>query len=245
MKKIILALNLLLLSIAAYADNVQWQAIAPGFFYTQFQAKVAPQGYVHAFRFNLQNYQLRSALAKDQQNLSNNVADLVKTNQALLGVNGGFFTPNFQPIGLRINQGVVRNPIQNTAWWGVFFTRNNQAYIVGKNDFKTNKSIDFAVQSGPRLLINGKIPNLKPGVANRTALGIDGNGNVIILVTDNAPLATDDLATIMKNDLGCVNAINLDGGSSTQLYAKINKFKLNLPSFANVTDAVLVVPRSS
>lgn len=244
MKRIILALTLFLMCMTGFASNIEWQTLAPGFFYTEFQPRLAPQGFIHAFRFNLQQYQLRSVLAKDQQNLSNNVANFVKTSQAWLGVNGGFFDPNFQPIGLRMNQGIVRNPIQNTSWWGIFFTRNNQAYIVGKNDFKASKNIDFAVQSGPRLLINGQVANLKPGFANRTALGIDGHGNVVVLVTDNAPMTTEDLAVLMKDQLGCVNALNLDGGSSTQLYANIHKFKLNLPSFANVTDAVLVLPKS-
>jgi exopolysaccharide biosynthesis protein len=47
----------------------------------------------------------------------------------------------------------------------------------------------------------------------------------------------------IEGGLGCMNALNLDGGSSTQLYAKTQDFSLSIPSFSAVTDAVVVVPK--
>jgi uncharacterized protein YigE (DUF2233 family) len=107
------------------------------------------------------------------------------------------------------------------------------------------------VQSGPRLLVDGQIPKqLRPGVANRSALGIRRNGQVVILATQNISLSTLELAQIMQrsepeNGLACWQALNLDGGSSTQLYAKVNDFMLSIPSFMPVADVVVVMPRLS
>lgn len=55
----------------------------------------------------------------------------------------------------------------------------------------------------------------------RTAVGHTGNGHAILLVVDGRQSASEGvtlerLANIMK-DLGCVEAMNLDGGGSTQM----------------------------
>lgn len=226
---------------------LQWEPIAPGLEYAKINAFGLGSRGIHAFRFDLKNYQLQLVYTK-QQNRLIDIASLVHANRAIIGVNGGFFTPDLKPLGLRINQGKITSPIKNTTWWGIFFTRELQAYIVAANQFKPSKDINFAVQSGPRLIVNGQIPSLKPGVANRTALGITRDNKIILLATANFPLSTLELAKIMKaptdqGGLNCDNVLNLDGGSSTQLYARLNNFSLSVPSFAMVTDAVLVIPK--
>ena len=109
------------------------------------------------------------------------------------------------------------------------------------NNFKHNKNIDFAVQSGTRLIINGNIPSLKPGFAERSALGITKDGKIIILVTKNTPITTTYLANLMQDKpLNCVNAINLDGGSSSQLFANFDNLKINSLGFSEISDAILI-----
>ena len=232
----------------AFAASLQWQTLAPGLEYTKVNtfAGIGNKG-IHAFRFDLQRYQLQLAFTQ-QQNRLTNIIELMNTNHAIIGVNGGFFTPDLKPLGLRIAEGQIKSPLKNTAWWGVFFTKGAQAAIVSPNSFKASKKINFAVQSGPRLIVNGQITNLKPGMANRTALGITRDNKIVLLVSNGFPLSTQELAKIMQapenqGGLNCFNALNLDGGSSTQLYARINKFSLSVPSFAMVTDAVLVIPK--
>lgn len=237
------------IAISCYASPLQWRTLAPGMQYT----KINPYGGfsgLHIFRFDLQHYQLKLAFTQDTQSFPTSIYNLVRKNNAVIGVNGGFFTPDLKPLGLRMNNGEVKNPIKPTVWWGVFYTQSGRAYVVPQRAFRPSKSIDFAVQSGPRLIVNGNIPSLKPGVANRTALGITRSGEIILLVTNGSPLSMDELAHIMlrpesRGGLDCVNALNLDGGSSTQLYANLDDFSLNVPSFAPVTDAVLVVPKNN
>ena len=156
------------------------------------------------------------------------VDEIAHFSKALVTINGGFFDHNHHPLGLRIGSQQQYNPLKRISWWGVFYIKDKKPYLSGLNNYKSNEHIDFAVQSGPRLLIHGRIPSLKPGRAERSALGISPDGRVIILVTENAPMTT--------------TALNLDGGSSSQLYADIGSLQLNVHGFSNVSDAIVVKP---
>ena len=154
---------------------------------------------------------------------------------------GVFFEKNYHRFGLRIRNHQQLSPLKSISWWGVFYTKKGHAYLSNAKRFKQSDRIDFAIQSGPRLLINGRIPSLRAGLAERSALGITQDGHVIILVTEHAAMSTTDLARLMKAPpLNCINALNLDGGSSSQLYAKINSFQLNVHGFSNVSDGIIV-----
>jgi len=246
--RIIISLLFILGTSLSYGKT-SWQTLAKGLQYTQLTISPGfPNGSIHAFKFNLKNYRLDLDLTHNNQYPLLSVKSLVLEKKALLGINGGFFTPDLKPVGLRIKNHQVQSPIKNISWWGVFYIKNNKAYIVKKSHFKNQNSIKLAVQSGPRLIINGRIPRLKPGLAHRSALCITKQGDVIILATQNLLISTKQLANIIrkplpKNGLGCYNALNLDGGNSTQLYANIGTFQLNIPSFVPVADALLVYPK--
>jgi uncharacterized protein YigE (DUF2233 family) len=241
-------ISVLCLGLPVYAAPTHWLTLAPGLDYTRITPSAQLPSYLHAFRIDLRHYRLELAFSEDYKNNINTVADLVKAHQAIVGVNGGFFSPEFKPLGLRVNQGTQHSPLRNISWWGIFFIKNKQPYITTQNDYHPDSNIKFAVQSGPRLIIDGKIPSLKPGAANRTALGITKTGDVILLATENLPLTTLQLAQIMQaptseGGLNCINALNLDGGSSTQLYASIDNFQLDVPGYSTIADAVLIKPR--
>lgn len=229
---------------AAYAEDT-WKAVAPGIHYLDLEASLlTPWSHIHVFKINLKHNRLKLGLAKDLKKKHASVEALGRNEHALIAVNGGFFDKKYNPLGLRASNGQRINPIKHISWWGVFYTRRWHAFIASPRQYIPRGGIDFAIQSGPRLIINGTIPSLKPGRAQRTALGIDRQGNVFILVTENVSLSTSELAERMKSPpLNCYNALNLDGGSSTQLVVDLPDFNLNVHGFSNVSDAVLVVPR--
>lgn len=219
-----------------------WRELIPGIEYQDVEGNyLTPWSHVHAFRINLNHNQLSVITAKDLQREYASVDEYAQFSQALLAINGGFFDDNFQPLGLRIRNKRQINPLKSISWWGVFYIKNNHAYLSNVHQFKANKQSDFAVQSGPRILINGQIPPLKAGRAERTALGITTDGHIIILVSEHAAMSTTELAQLMKAPpLNCLHALNLDGGSSSQLYAKIKSFQVQAHGFANVSDAIVV-----
>jgi len=225
----------------------QWQTLTRGIDYTNIPLNNTG-GSIHAFKIDLNDYRLSLARAQDGGDKSANVAQLALQNQGIIAINGGFFDPFDNPLGLRIEKGQLLNSLRPISWWGVFYVLNNhRAYIDSQRDFTLAPNIDFAIQSGPRLIINGRIPPLKDSFDARSALCINKPGNVIIAITQNAAPTPTQFAQLLqrpttKNGLGCYNALNLDGGSSSQLYANVNGFQLLIPSFNNVADGVVVVP---
>lgn len=223
----------------------QWQMLTNGLEYRVLNnSYLTPWSHIHVFRISLDKMAVSSMLARSFSKKLASVHEMAHKNHALLSINGGFFDEQFQPMGLRISNFEQENPLKKISWWGVFYIQNQKPYIKNPNHFTKDKSIEFAIQSGPRLLINGRIPSLKPGLAERSALGITKDGHLLILATENNPMTTTQLAKLMQsNPLNCIHALNLDGGSSTQLWASIHNFKLAIHGYSNVSDAVLVKAR--
>lgn len=169
--------------------------------------------------------------------------------KAVAVVNGGYFDPDNKSLGLRICDGKKKGAL-HPANWGVFFVSKNragklQAHILHTRDFKREYSrldgITQAVQCGPRLVVNGKTTDLKPQIARRTGIGIQGDGKVILAISDSA-LAFDAWAKLWqsKKGLNCPDALNLDGGGSTQLSVQTRKRSLVVPGMWPIPDVVVI-----
>lgn len=238
----LLVIVFLFLSSATTASP--WKKVAPGIEYKDIGANiVTPWSHIHVFRINLKDQKFDLMTAKEFHQTQASVEQFAHRAQALIAINGGFFDKNFQPLGLRIGHSKSLSTLKPISWWGVFQIRQNTASISSAKNFSSYNTT-FAVQSGPRLLIDGKIPSLKPGHAERTALGITRDGRVIMVVTEHTPMTTTDLARLMKSSpLNCKQAINMDGGSSSQMYAKIGDFQVHAHGFSNVSDAIIVLPK--
>ncbi len=80
---------------------------------------------------------------------------------------------------------------------------------------------------GGRLLIDGEVnENLPTGAAPRTAIGIREDGSIVLYTIDGRQSGHSygvQLKTLAKRmkELGCTNALNLDGGGSTQMYVQL------------------------
>jgi uncharacterized protein YigE (DUF2233 family) len=231
----------LLSFLSSYAFS-GWQTLATGVEYQDLaNTLLSPWSHIHVFRIDLKHNQFdlvhaQSVLRKKQAT----VEDFAIAKDAQIAINGGFFDEKLQPLGLRISDAFKSNDLKKISWWGIFQIQNNRPSIIHYSEFHDEK-IHFAIQSGPRLIIRGKIPNLKPGHAERTALGITTKEKIILLVTERAPLTTTELAKLMKRPpLSCRDALNLDGGSSSQIFAKWPGLKIKALGFSEVTDAILV-----
>lgn len=241
MFKKFLYINLICLFFASSTYSATWQRLSAGIEYLNLKYRFGgPRASIHIFRVD-PNYNFFSIItAKDLFAKSISVKSLSKLENPLIAVNGGFFAQNHHPLGLRISNSKLKNPLKKISWWDVFYIENKKAHLVSMDRFQMNNKINFAIQAGPRLLINKKIPGLKPGMAARSALGITNNNKIIILVTERATMSTHTLAKIMLNYLDCNNALNLDGGSSSQLLAMVGKFRLSVKGFSNLSDAIII-----
>ncbi len=76
---------------------------------------------------------------------------------------------------------------------------------------------------GGRLLENGEIyKDLEEGIAPRTAVGVKADGTVVFYVVDGRQINYSNGLTLKKlaarmKEIGCIEAINLDGGGSTAI----------------------------
>jgi uncharacterized protein YigE (DUF2233 family) len=234
-------------AIVTHAHANHWRVLSPGISYRDLDDHpLTPWSHTHVFRINLKHNQLDLVMANELAQPHASINEFAHFSHALIGINGGFFDEKYNPLGLRVSNKAEHNPLKRISWWGIFYITNNVPHVSSLINYDVHKPIDFAVQSGPRLIIDGQIPTLKPGRAERTALGITPDGLVIILVTENTPITTTELANIMRSaPLHCIDALNLDGGSSSQLSAKIGSFRVNVHGFANVADAIIVKAKNS
>ena len=160
------------------------------------------------------------------------LADLVKKYDAVAGINGGAFSdPNGQgnggvAVGVTFSEGQATNAYATTDFTMVGFDNNN-VLIVGKltKAQAEERGIRDAASFGPALVVNGEpaqFSGVGSGLNPRTAIGQRTDGAVLMLVIDgrqvNSPGASmADLVEIMVR-YGAVNACNLDGGSSSNIY---------------------------
>ncbi|MFC6705425.1 phosphodiester glycosidase family protein [Flexivirga alba] len=90
---------------------------------------------------------------------------------------------------------------------------------------KANASVDLAVGGSQRLLAEGKKTTDDEVTAARTAIGVSKDGSRLWVVSldgrqgDSHGMTIQELAGFM-DDLGAWNAVNLDGGGSTDMVAR-------------------------
>lgn len=228
------------------AAGVEWRQLSPGIDYTDIPIKQAlGDGKLHAFRIDVTQHEPELILASTLNEQALYVKQYAQLTQSVFAINGGFFDTNKKPLGLRINGAEMQNPLRDISWWGVFYIANHIPYIVSRHQFHPHPSIKMALQAGPRLIINRDIPKLKAGFDNRSALCINSKRELIFFITEHAPMQTTVLAERLlapeaKGGFECVNALNLDGGTSSQLFAKIGNFQLSLSNLFPVADAIVI-----
>jgi len=162
--------------------------------------------------------------------------DIAKRYDAVAAINGGGFEDRGGvgnggiPVGLVISEGKVKHTGRDRNYnITVGFDKDN-IMVLAKNmsdDDAKAKGIRDAITFGPALIVNGEPASVRgesSGLNPRTAIGQRKDGAVLMLVIDGRQASSlgatySDLITIML-EYGAVNAINMDGGSSSLMYYK-------------------------
>lgn len=147
-----------------------------------------------------------------------------KKQALLFACNAGMYTKEYGPVGLFIQNGKVLKSLNksngkyNFTWKpnGVFYiTNTNTAVVCQSDEFKNDGKIKYATQSGPMLVINGKIhvgfdkSNVK---CVRNGVGILPDGKVLFAMS-KSEITFYEFAKYFL-DLGCKNALYFDGAIS-------------------------------
>src|SRR5262245_55189083 len=93
-----------------------------------------------------------------------------KAGELLFATNAGMFDPSYRPVGLYVEQGQELVRANTRSGYGnfhmkpngVFYVADNMAGVLETSTYlKLRPQADFATQSGPMLVINGRLhPNL-------------------------------------------------------------------------------------
>jgi len=213
-----------------------WTALAPGAEHRRVEA-----GAIELFRFDLEAF--RADVVVPGAAKPATAAALRKQAGAALVVNGGFFDTEGRSLGLRIADGRKVIGLRPNVDWGVLVLRPGRAAIVHSREWAAASSapppVTGAIQVGPRIVIDGRVPTLKAQAARRTAVAVDPSGRFLTVAVADARLQAADLGQTLVG-LGLPSALMLDGGPSTQLSAAIGDFTREIPGGYGVPDALVI-----
>ena len=227
-----------------------WQTALPGLEYARADVLVGQDEQpvtLHLLRLEPRKWQLRVVTpAKMGRQLGSPADFRAPLPGAVAAINGGFFDPAYKPLGLLVDNGETLSPLRHVDH-GVFGIAAQQPLMRHARDWKDLPELEFAVECGPRLLVDGQPLTFKPGQARRTALGFDGTGRVVLVVSEGV-LQLQELTTFLQRSEhdggpGLSNALNLDGGPSTMLEIDAGTVHASVPTPVQVPVGIVVVPR--
>jgi uncharacterized protein YigE (DUF2233 family) len=188
----------------------------------------------------------KGKLLKDINSLKNSVEE--KGEELLFATNGGIYDHDFTPEGLYIEDGKMLKGLNKREENGNFYLKPNGVFLVADNQsaavvttenfpklFNTLKGnglkVDFAVQSGPQLLIDGKVhPKFNEASSNkyiRNGVGIfNNNSKKVIFAISQKEVNFYDFASFFYEVMKCDDALYLDGFVS-RMYTKDGRKNLN------------------
>lgn len=145
----------------------------------------------------------------------------------LMAVNAGMYHADGAPVGLYIEGGkpfVKANTASGPGNFhmkpnGVFYWTGDEAGVMETGRFlKTKPKADYATQSGPMLVIDGRLhPRFSangPSLKIRNGVGVR-DGHAVTFAISNEPVSFGDFGRLFRDELHCPNALFLDGSISS------------------------------
>ncbi|MCB8823306.1 phosphodiester glycosidase family protein [Microvirga rosea] len=160
----------------------------------------------------------------------NRLKETPEGSRLAVAMNAGMYHKDRSPVGLYVENGKelkavnTRNGPGNFHLMpnGIFYVKGYQAGVLETGAYLKRKvRPDFATQSGPMLVINGQIhPQFSEQSSSRkirNGVGVKGQDVIVFAISDD-PVTFSTFARLFRDELGCANALFLDGSVSS-LYA--------------------------
>ena len=238
----------LLTAVPVVAAPAAWEQIVEGL---EVRTHVGGDGTVGPawavlVRIDPRSHRLR-VLASPTGEASLRAAAVARSQGAWAVVNGGFFDSGGRSIGWLVSDGRELSPVR-TEGWGVFYVRDDGTPAILHASRARGVLARQAVQAGPRLVVGGRVNRLEPQLARRSFVGIDDTGRIVLGCTGPFPVGAVALATFLatpttRGGLGLVHALNLDGGSSAQMFVRRPGGEdISLPGGVAVPNVLAVFP---
>jgi exopolysaccharide biosynthesis protein len=185
----------------------------------------------------------------DSPSGEDNLAAVMRRENCLAGVNGGYFDPENKPVGLLISDGHVIAPLRKARLLsGVVIVSNGRIQLLRVAEYSSKRRATAALQCGPFLVDRSQpIPGLNDTrPARRTFIVTGGSDRAAIGFCSDLTLA--QLGKILAPpgvapDLKAQRALNLDGGSSSAFWFAGERGPFSIAEQKAVRDFVAVVPK--
>lgn len=220
-----LALSLILAS-ARVEAQVAWTAvgndleqahidISPG---TLFSAQLV------LIRTSLSNFRVEVLRALDFGKARASVAEMCKASKAQLCINANFFDEAGNALGLIVHRGIQLQDIHRggKTLTGIFYASRDMIKIIPRTSYQPERVLE-AVQAGPRILhARQPVAGIElTSRSRRSGICIDGKDRLVFFVVSSGLLGVSmqELQSALRHpEIDCAEALNLDGGGSSQLY---------------------------
>ena len=152
-----------------------------------------------------------------------------KAHAVAFAMNGGMFDDDGQPIGYYVEEGERLHTLNTNEGPGNFHMLPNGVFygqasghwaVRTSQDFaaRVSKRPNFGTQSGPMLVIKGKLhPKIDHDGTSRklrNGVGVDKKGRAHFVIADE-PISFGKLARYFRDELHCPDALFLDGSVSS------------------------------
>ena len=177
------------------------------------------------------------------------LAHVMQREKCLAGVNGGYFSPDYAPIGLVIVDGKTIAPLQRARLLtGVLTASLRGVQIMRTREFSRQQKFNAAVQCGPFLVDLGRpVRGLEETHQARRTFAVVAKSDRAALgfcsETSLAELADILTSAQLADDFKITRALNLDGGSSSGFWFARERDAFSIPEQKTVRDFVAIVPK--
>jgi len=182
---------------------------------------------------------------------------LSRHHNFIIAINGGFYQPDFTPVGLFKYQGKTIKPLARNSLLKscVMISENNK--IILETNLSQCTKVNDAMQTGPILIQDGKINNDLKRMQKksksmedffeshkRTLLAVTNENQLLMITTSSLSLM--DVANFLQNNptafgaTKIITAVNLDGGSSTGMFIRFPNEPFYLHELKHVKTFIFV-----
>ncbi|GJE29002.1 phosphodiester glycosidase family protein [Methylobacterium organophilum] len=157
-------------------------------------------------------------------------------------MNAGMYDKGQAPVGLYIEEGRELKGVSTANGPGnfhlkpngIFYVKGDRAGVLETGRYlKAKLKPDYATQSGPMLVIDGRIhPKIStdgPSQKIRNGVGVREDGHTAVFAISERPVSFGAFARLFKDTFACRNALFLDGSVSSLYAPGIGRSDLSRP----------------
>jgi uncharacterized protein YigE (DUF2233 family) len=188
--------------------------------------------------FDLARYQMKAFLRASDGEVYGGFERLSRSPEGqdlVFAMNGGMYDKDRLPVGLYVESGRLLKAANTANGYGNFHLKPNGVFYVKDRTagvFETGRYLasrlrpDLATQSGPMLVIDGRIhPKFSEDGSSRklrNGVGVR-DGHIVIFAISDGLVSFGEFAHLFKDELACQNALFLDGSVSSLYAPSLNR----------------------